>query len=66
MRLSIAERDDIKDAMQQKGFTVKRWAKERGFAYQTVRNILYRPQGLRAQRGPVARYIVAAMRREFL
>ena len=66
MRLTDAERDDVKEEMMSRGYTVRRWAEERGFAYQTVRNILYREQGLKHQRGPVARYIVASLRREFL
>ena len=65
LRLSRAERDDIRDEMKRKGYTVQRWAEERGFALQSVRNILYRNRGLITQRGFAGRAIVEALLREF-
>jgi lambda repressor-like predicted transcriptional regulator len=66
LKLTRAERDDIKDTMKKKGYTLCRWADERGFALQSVRNILYRDRGLIVQRGKSGRAIVEALRREFL
>jgi gp16 family phage-associated protein len=66
LKITRAERDDIRDEMKRKGYTVQRWAEERGFAYQSVRNIIYRSRGLKVQRGWAGRAIVEALRREFL
>jgi len=66
IKLSRAERDDIKDEMRKRGYTVKRWAEERQFAHQSVRNILYRDRGLIPQRGRAGRPIVTALKREFI
>ena len=66
MKFTEEQQKLVLDRMKEDGFTVRRWSEEHGFIPSTVKNVLYRDQGLRHQRCAIGRAIMADLHADFL